>query len=207
MVCCTERQVSIAWIDRDYYSLCLIRAGYVFIRLRNIDHNMKRKKQNTCRAYTLKWHDTFASLQITIEYVVVLCYTRICACELDNTPWSCGKRSSLGVIVVTNFLDLSTISVYAMSYNLHCEEPVLPLHRCPFNVGWNERLTPCVIFNNTTPTMARDVLASLRWRHNGRDGIAITSRAFLFFLLNRSKKSSKLRLTGLCVGNSPLTTL
>ena len=64
-------------------------------------------------------------LQITIEYVIVLCYTRICACELDNTPWSCGKRSSLGVIVVTNFLDLSTISVYAMSYNLHCKEPVL----------------------------------------------------------------------------------
>ena len=49
---------------------------------------------------------------------------------------------------------------------------------------------------------------SLQWRHNGRDGISnyqphdcLLNRLFR----RRSKKSSKLRVTGLCAGNSPLT--
>ena len=47
---------------------------------------------------------------------------------------------------------------------------------------------------------------SLRWRHNGRDGVSnhqphqcLLNRLFEY----RSKKTSKLRVTGLCVGNSP----
>ena len=46
------------------------------------------------------------------------------------------------------------------------------------------------------------------WRHNGRDGVwnyqphdCLLNRAFR----RRSKQTSKLRVTGLCVGNSPLT--
>ena len=46
----------------------------------------------------------------------------------------------------------------------------------------------------------------LRWRHNGRDSVSnhqphdcLLSRLFR----RRSKKTSKLRVTGLCVGNSP----
>ena len=49
---------------------------------------------------------------------------------------------------------------------------------------------------------------SLRWRHNGRDNVSnhqphdcLLNR---FFRL-RSKKTSKLRVTGLCTGNSPGT--
>ena len=49
---------------------------------------------------------------------------------------------------------------------------------------------------------------SLLWRHNGRDGVSnhqphdcLLKRSFR----PRSKKTSKLRVTGLCVGNSPLT--
>ena len=48
----------------------------------------------------------------------------------------------------------------------------------------------------------------LRWRHNGRDGVSkhqphdcLLNRLFG----RRSKKTSKLRVTGLCVGNSPGT--
>ena len=48
----------------------------------------------------------------------------------------------------------------------------------------------------------------LRWRHNGRDGVSnhqphqcLVNRLFG----RRSKKTSKLRVTGLCVGNSPGT--
>ena len=48
---------------------------------------------------------------------------------------------------------------------------------------------------------------SLRWRHNGRDSVSnhqphdcLLNRLFR----RRSKKTSKLRVTGLCVGNSPV---
>ena len=48
----------------------------------------------------------------------------------------------------------------------------------------------------------------LQWRHNGRDGVSnnqthdcLPNRLFR----RRSKKTSKLRVTGLCVGNSPVT--
>ena len=49
---------------------------------------------------------------------------------------------------------------------------------------------------------------SLQWRHNGRDGVSnhqhhdcLLNRLFR----RRSKKTSMLRVTGLCVGNSPGT--
>ena len=49
---------------------------------------------------------------------------------------------------------------------------------------------------------------TLQWRHNERHGVS--NRRRLNYLLNywfrcRSKKSSKLRVTGLCEGNSPVT--
>ena len=49
---------------------------------------------------------------------------------------------------------------------------------------------------------------TLLWRHNGRDGVS--NHQPQHFLLKglfrrRSKKTSKLRVTGLCVGNSPVT--
>ena len=48
----------------------------------------------------------------------------------------------------------------------------------------------------------------LQWRHNGRDGFS--NHKSHDYLLNRlfrrrSKKTSKLRVTGLCAGNSPVT--
>ena len=52
------------------------------------------------------------------------------------------------------------------------------------------------------------VCISLQWRHNGRNGIS--NHQSHHCLLNRlftriSKKTSKLRVTGLCAGNSPGT--
>ena len=49
---------------------------------------------------------------------------------------------------------------------------------------------------------------SLEWRHNGSDGVSHhQSHHCLFNRLfrRRSKKTSKLRVTGLCAGNSPVT--
>ena len=49
---------------------------------------------------------------------------------------------------------------------------------------------------------------TLRWRHNGHDNVSNHQpRDYFLNLLfrHRSKKTSKLRVTGLCVGNSPGT--
>ena len=53
-----------------------------------------------------------------------------------------------------------------------------------------------------------DTDITLQWRHNGRDGVS--SHQSHDCLLNRlfrrrSKKISKLRVTDLCAGNSPVT--
>ena len=55
---------------------------------------------------------------------------------------------------------------------------------------------------------AKGKLISLLWRHNGRDGVSnhqphdcLLNRS----LRCRSKKTSKLRVTGLCARNSPVT--
>ena len=51
-------------------------------------------------------------------------------------------------------------------------------------------------------------VTSFQWRHNGHDGVSnhqstdcLLNRLFR----HRSKKTSKLRVTGLCAGNSPVT--
>ena len=49
---------------------------------------------------------------------------------------------------------------------------------------------------------------SLRWRHNDRDGVSNHQpHDYLccFLFRRRSKETSKLRVTGLCTGNSPVT--
>ena len=53
-----------------------------------------------------------------------------------------------------------------------------------------------------------NILHTIQWRHNERDGV--TNHQPHNCLLNRlfkrrSKKTSKLRATGLCAGNSPIT--
>ena len=51
-------------------------------------------------------------------------------------------------------------------------------------------------------------LSSLQWRHNGRDSVSNHQPHHCFpnrLFSHRSKKTSRLRVTGLCVGNSPGT--
>ena len=51
-------------------------------------------------------------------------------------------------------------------------------------------------------------LCTLQWRHNGIDGVSLHQpRHYLLSRLfgRRSKKTSKLYVTGLCAGNSPVT--
>ena len=51
-----------------------------------------------------------------------------------------------------------------------------------------------------------NVIKSLQWRHNESDGVSNYQRFhYLLNCLFRSKKTSKLRFTGLCERNSPVT--
>ena len=61
---------------------------------------------------------------------------------------------------------------------------------------------------NSFPKADNQIRQSLQWRHNRHDGVS--NRQLHQCLLNRlferrSKKTSKLRVTGLCVENSPVT--
>ena len=65
-----------------------------------------------------------------------------------------------------------------------------------------------VVYSFTKWQWARGPTKSLRWRHNGCDSVSNHQpHDCLLKLLfrRRSKKTSKLRVTGLCVGNSPGT--
>ena len=77
------------------------------------------------------------------------------------------------------------------------------IYKCPyysvyFSLNWGNRMMGLVSLKH--------LLFSLRWRHNGCDSVSnhqprdcLLSRLFR----RRSKKTWKLRVTGLCVGNSP----
>ena len=66
---------------------------------------------------------------------------------------------------------------------------------------------PWTVISFLTQSKVQSV-ESLQWRHNGHDGVS--NHQPHDCLLNslfrrRSKKTSKLRVTGFCVGNSPVT--
>ena len=80
----------------------------------------------------------------------------------------------------------------------------------PRDIIWAERTQGRgnVIFGSYGDKVAETCVVALEWRHNGLDSVSyhqphhcLLSRLFG----RRSKKISKLRVTGLCVGNSPGT--
>ena len=77
-------------------------------------------------------------------------------------------------------------------------QTIILVFYCHLNWGWGN-----VIFLNK-----KTLTVSLLWRHNGHNGIS--NHQLHDCLLNpsfrhRSKKTSKLCITGLCAGNSPVT--
>ena len=68
--------------------------------------------------------------------------------------------------------------------------------------------TPLLRYSKQHFINTQHLYKALRWRHNGRDSVSnhqphgcLLNRLFR----RRSKKTSKLRVTGLCAGNSPGT--
>ena len=80
-------------------------------------------------------------------------------------------------------------------------------HNALYNLFWCH-LQNVSTSSETRGRFVRIVLLSLQWHHNGLDSVSthqphdcLLKRLFS----PRSKKTSKLRVTGLCVGNSPET--
>ena len=83
-----------------------------------------------------------------------------------------------------------------------------PNVRCVSGINWYAVTMEAQVENVCKIATNNFISLSLRWRHNGRDGVS--NHQPHDCLLNglfrrRSKKASKLRVTGLCVGNSPGT--
>ena len=73
---------------------------------------------------------------------------------------------------------------------------------------WFNRMVARVIVQNPPSTVMEYPNTTLQWRHNGRDDVSnhqphdcLLNRLFR----RRSKKTSKLRVTSLCAGNSSVT--
>ena len=75
------------------------------------------------------------------------------------------------------------------------------------DVTWYDFVWHCFVLPMTSVPISKDLADhKLRWHHNGHDGVSnhqpnhcLLNRLFR----RRSKKTSKLRVIGLCVGNSP----
>ena len=94
-----------------------------------------------------------------------------------------------------------------------CALSLNPLsHGLSFNYVGNIHDRNCCKCTRTVPLLGSiawpSIFTALLWRHNGHDGVS--NHQPCDYLLNRlfrrrSKKTSKLRVTGLCAGNSPVT--
>ena len=73
--------------------------------------------------------------------------------------------------------------------------------------GWRYVFQLCWEVDITSWKLRTAYLA-LQWRHNERDGVSNHRRLHCLYncwFRHRSKKTSKLSVTGLCAGNSPVT--
>ena len=110
----------------------------------------------------------------------------------------------LSIQFVTSWKLSSRPSNQVMTLTLFCQDAVLQLTYLLLYLQTGELDIP----GCTTGMHLQYVCNPLQWRHNGRDNFS--NHQSHDCLLNRlfrriSKKTSKLRVTGLCAGNSPGT--
>ena len=100
------------------------------------------------------------------------------------------------IITVMMRVNYKTVAVLGLRYNT-----------VQYNTPWNTT-RQCLMKNIELWAHQRQLIAPLLWRHNGRNGVS--NHQPHDCLLNRpsrprSKKTSKLRITALWAGNSPVT--
>ena len=101
-----------------------------------------------------------------------------------------------------------TIVTLQLHYWLSIENVTDTMHDDCFPVLLSSfRCDPLLSMHDRCPHPCK-IRIPLQWRHNERDGVSNRQPhdSFLNLLfMRRSKKTSKLRVTGLCAGNSPMT--
>ena len=106
------------------------------------------------------------------------------------------------VLTISHDPFIFTMGIYVWCYNMESHQPPKLLqNNCHWHLGKSMR--PQIQWKKH-----EEYWIALQWRHNGHDGVS--NHQAHHCLLNRlvrrrSKKTSKLRVTGLCVGNSPVT--
>ena len=86
--------------------------------------------------------------------------------------------------------------------------PIILFLKLYYSPGWINVEYLIILAKVASLALAIRWLAPLQWRHNERGGVSNHQpHDFLLIRLfsRSSKKTSKLRVTGLCVGNSPVT--
>ena len=100
-------------------------------------------------------------------------------------------------------------ALYSQLHCIHILNVVYRIHwvnYMPCIIGWKHTVPWYNIISYMFSTCLRNGMFPLHWRHNEHDGVS--NHQPHDCLLNRlsrrrSKKTSKLRVTGLCAGNSP----
>ena len=125
--------------------------------------------------------------------------TKACV-QFKSAIWFNRYIESLSSKYVCTFLFLMTNTgiIFRWKETEFCDSAHLFAHRNHVEIVFNTWRIQCT-------SQKRN---SLQWRHNGRDGVSnhrcpncLLNRLFR----QRSKKTPKIRVTGLCEGNSPLT--
>ena len=138
-----------------------------------------------------------------INTALHICVTQPAVCDkvlpfkLDKVASQCRSNHASCIVTVTRHIVWISDTIYQCTKALNTRGSILISKSIAFH--------PNILLNITSTKVLLDTLP---WRHNERDGISNHRR--LDGLLNRlfrhrSKKTSKLRVTGLCEGNSPVT--
>ena len=127
-----------------------------------------------------------------------------CSVWLDiETTLLCSGANKLSEILI----EIYTFSLKIAFENVVCEmAPILPRLQC-VKIGGNLYCVNPSLYTQYVSSLTHRGI-SLLWRHNGHSSVSnhqphdcLHNRLFR----RRSKLTSKLRVTGLCVGNSPGT--
>ena len=105
------------------------------------------------------------------------------------------------------FVNIDSVMLIINQDNISVPDPISRCHLKSIEIPFRTIAQSSYLHNEISYT-GKMIFITLQWRHNGRECVwnhqprdCLLSRLFR----RRSKKLSKLRVTGLCVVNSPLT--
>ena len=130
----------------------------------------------------------------------------------ENSTWKYGQKTTFFATTFTSgslYHDGLTLVPVRMNNYIHYKVWNQIFYLFPNVIGCTVKFaTGVIIYPCSIKGTVWEAKVSLHWRHNNHDGVSnhqpygcLLNRLFR----HRSKKTSKLLVTGLCVGNSPGT--